>query len=330
MLSLAEATRLHLEELASKDASPRTLRQYASVQRGYREWLQATLGVPPTVDHLTVALTRRWTLHLAEHGRPRIVLGRPREGKPCGANTRALYLAVLKSLSAFLAHEDAEDGVAYLKADPLAKAKPGRRKEHPVEVVTEDEFERLVKRCTETRWPLRNRAILLLLHSTGVRVSELCSLTLADITLADHKLPQGSVRVRRGKGGKPRTVPIPFGLKTSHALSRYLTHTHGRAKVECRDPWLFLDQDGTPLQPPPVRRLLERLADAAGIVGKVIRPHSLRRSCATNWARSGVPVTTIAEWLGHSTLDQVRRYIKVAELLDTDYRDPVDSWKGIR
>lgn len=322
MLTLEEATRLHLEDLAARGASPLTLRQYGSIQRGYRDWVRGTTGVEPTTEHLAVPLVRRWTLHLAEHGRA---------GVPCGAQTRSLYAACLKSLAAFLSREDAEDGVAYLRADPLTKLKAPRRRPAPPEVLSHDEFARLLALATtHTRWPLRMRAILLLLHSTGLRIAELCELRLTDVTLATEKLPRGGVRVRRGKGDKARTVPVPFGTKTSRALSRWLGHAGGRRKVETAAPYLFVDQDGTQCRPAPLRRSIARLADLAGIADKTVRPHTFRRTAATNWARAGVPLPLIAEWLGHSSLEQAKRYVRVAELLDAEYHDPVDSWAGVR
>ncbi len=145
----------------------------------------------------------------------------------------------------------------------------------------------------------RDYAILQVFLQTGVRVSELTALTLADVDLA-----QRALRVARGKGMQERTIELE--KKGIQAIKSYLA-------VRPTSPYeqLFLNRDGGPLSERGVRKMLSKYLDRAGITKK-ISPHSLRHTFATHKAERGVSPYRLKEWLGHARLDTTQLYVHLA------------------
>jgi len=146
---------------------------------------------------------------------------------------------------------------------------------------------------------LRDRAILELLYSSGLRVGELVGLNLKHLDL--HL---GIVRVM-GKGRKERIVPI--GNKAIEALKIYLDR---RGDPEGEEP-LFVNLRGGRLTSRSVGRLIKKYTRASGIVRKV-SPHSLRHSFATHLLDGGADIREIQEMLGHASLSTTQRYIHLS------------------
>jgi integrase/recombinase XerC len=142
---------------------------------------------------------------------------------------------------------------------------------------------------------LRDQAILELLYSSGLRVSELVGLNWNQL---DQDL--GIVRVL-GKGRKERIVPV--GIKAVEALKAYLEE---RGKVEGGDP-LFINPMGGRLTARSVGRVIKKYSRYSGIYRK-ISPHSLRHTFATHLLDSGADIREIQEMLGHSSLSTTQRY----------------------
>jgi integrase/recombinase XerC len=147
--------------------------------------------------------------------------------------------------------------------------------------------------------PLRDRAILELLYSSGLRVGELVGLNLKHLDL--HL---GIVRVM-GKGRKERIVPI--GEKAVAAIKVYLDQ---RADPENESP-LFVNLRGGRLTSRSVARLMKKYTKASGIVRKV-SPHSLRHSFATHLLDAGADIREIQEMLGHASLSTTQKYIHLS------------------
>jgi integrase/recombinase XerC/integrase/recombinase XerD len=310
-LAFEALTALHLGELDARGASPHTKVKYAAVERHYGGWVLATLGRAPSVADLEPALLRRWQAHLIEGGRSR--------------ETAAQYLAVLKALAAVLARPDADDGLALLRRDPLRDFRIPKRATPPVRVFSDAQVESLALACHGTRDPLRNRAFLLLLLDTGLRVSEACALDVDDVTAATVGA-QGSVRVRRGKGGKPRDIAIPFGAKCNRALARYLLST----RTDDRPAWLWIGQGGGRWKDGAVRKLFSEMGRMAAIKDGSCHPHRCRATWATNAARAGLSPHLIQAILGHTSLTMTARYTKVADLLEAGYRSHLDDLPRVK
>jgi integrase/recombinase XerD len=149
---------------------------------------------------------------------------------------------------------------------------------------------------------LRDRAMLEVLYGSGLRVSELALLRLAEINLEDGFL------VCRGKGGKERIVPL--GRSASRAVGRYLAEVRpfydrtGREEV-------FLSRRGLPFTRQGVWKLLRRYAGAAGLAAK-ISPHVLRHSFATHLLERGADLRSVQLMLGHSQITTTQIYTHVS------------------
>lgn len=148
----------------------------------------------------------------------------------------------------------------------------------------------------QTSNKLRNRLILALLYSSGLRVSELVSLRIDDVDLDDRTL-----RIR-GKGEKDRIVL--FDEETGILIDDYI-----KVRFHQGD-YLFLNRFGKPLTPRYVQMMIKNYADMAGI-NKKVTPHILRHSFATHLLKNGVDIRAIQQLLGHSNLSTTQIYTSV-------------------
>ena len=156
---------------------------------------------------------------------------------------------------------------------------------------------------------LRDRAIIELLFSGGLRVSELCGLNRADINLDRREF------VVRGKGGKDR--PIFIDETTANTVKDYLSVRHDSL------PALFLnnsrntglpetDGDFRRLTPRSIQRMIEKYTRAAGIT-KHVTPHTLRHSFATDLLMNGADIRSVQSLLGHSNISTTQIYTHVTD-----------------
>lgn len=146
---------------------------------------------------------------------------------------------------------------------------------------------------------VRDRAILEVLYASGLRVSELCQLTIGDVD-------DTYLRVK-GKGGKERLVPI--GTKAIVAIDRYLHFRDGAAAG--RQKALFVGRGNRPIDRVTVWKLVKGYACQAGIT-KTIFPHTFRHSFATHLLENGADLRVIQELLGHANISSTDRYTHVS------------------
>jgi site-specific recombinase XerD len=146
----------------------------------------------------------------------------------------------------------------------------------------------------------RDLAMVELMMKTGLRVSELVDLTLADVELAERA---GRVIVREGKGGKYREVPLSKEV-------RYALETYLQERREGESQRLFLGQRG-PLNVPGVQYLVAKYAYQARLAD--VTPHSLRHTFGKNLVDAGVSLEQVAALLGHESLDTVMIYTKPSQ-----------------
>lgn len=154
----------------------------------------------------------------------------------------------------------------------------------------------------------RDRALLELLYGAGLRVGEAAALDCDDVDRID-----GLVRVRRGKGGKERRVPV--GAAALDALEAWL-----RERPDVDHDALFVNARGGRLSDRSMRRIVGRAGRGGGVPG--LHPHALRHSCATHMLDEGADLRGIQEFLGHASLSTTQRYthVSVQRLLDV-HRD---------
>ena len=166
---------------------------------------------------------------------------------------------------------------------------------------------------------LRDRAILELLYSSGLRVSELVGLNSNQLDL-----DLGIVRVM-GKGRKERIVPV--GVKAIEALEAYLEK---RGMLEGEEP-IFVNSLGGRLTARSVGRLMKRYTRHSGIFRKV-SPHSLRHTFATHLLDAGADIREIQEMLGHSSLSTTQRYthVSMGKLMEVYDKAHPRSFKNVK
>ncbi|MEV7226483.1 tyrosine recombinase XerC [Polymorphospora sp. NPDC051019] len=191
-------------------------------------------------------------------------------------------------------------------------ASPKGRRELPT-VLRADQAATLVRAPGDEAAPvlLRDRALLELLYATGIRVSELCGLDIADVDRGRRV-----VRVI-GKGDKERAVP--YGLPAEEAVDDWLRL--GRPDLATPDSGnaLLLGARGGRLQPTIARRVVGGYARAAGLPHT--SPHGLRHSAATHLLEGGADLRAVQELLGHSSLSSTQIYTHVSvERLRAAYR----------
>lgn len=176
----------------------------------------------------------------------------------------------------------------------------------PAEPLTAAEVDALLRGCSQ-RAPtgLRNRALIVVMYRAGLRVSEAVDLRASDVDYG-----KGTIRVRDGKGHKPRTVAVDDGALV--VVARWADRR--RALGFTRGP-LLCTLKGTRMSPRYAGALLHRLGAKAGI-DKRVHPHGLRHTHAAELAAEGVPINVISKQLGHAGSGVTARYI--------DHLAPID------
>jgi integrase/recombinase XerD len=162
----------------------------------------------------------------------------------------------------------------------------------------------------------RNRAILLLMLDTGLRVSELCNLLISDVDVRSKLI------LVMGKGGKERS--IPFSARTGQALWKYLASRPDDIPTAP----LFKTSQNRPLTPNQVLHIFTRLGSRAGVHN--VHPHRLRHTFAIAYLRNAGNARFLQTILGHSTSDMVNRYLSISEQdLAAAHRtaSPVENWR---
>lgn len=163
----------------------------------------------------------------------------------------------------------------------------------------------------------RDRCMMELIYSSGLRVSELANLNRQDFDF-------GNMTVKlRGKGKKERV--IPFTKNAAHWLSNYLEHSERHLKTEQHAPQVdaeavFLNKHGKRLTTRSIDRQFDHYLRMSGLAGKVT-PHTLRHSIATHWLENGMDLKTIQLLLGHSSLTTTTIYTHVSTKLKKQVYD---------
>ncbi|MBI5381333.1 MAG: site-specific tyrosine recombinase XerD [Opitutae bacterium] len=211
----------------------------------------------------------------------------------------ARKLTALRGLARHLVREKlrGDDFTELLIGPKLARHLPG--------TLTPEEVERLLAApAGGDAYAVRDRAILELFYSSGLRVSELTALTLQQVDLEN-----GYVRVF-GKGAKERVVPL--GDKARDALITYLDAARPRFVKARTGSQLFLSERGRAISRITVFVLVKKYAKLAGIT-KSVQPHLLRHSFATHLLSGGADLRAIQEMLGHANIATTQIYTAVEE-----------------
>lgn len=260
-----------------------TCRAYLTSLRGFAAWLDtADIGL----DEARRADVRQWIVEAAD-GRTETTLAR--------------HLAAIKAFYAWRRRQ----GVRTV--DPTEGIRPPRARRRLPHVADERRLGQVLDDLPAQR-PPRDVALLELLYGSGLRVGEAAALEVDDVDLRG-----GLVRVRDGKGGKERVVPM--GGAAVEAMRRWLAE---RPSVEHEA--LFLNARGGRLSDRSMRRIVREVGQTGGL--PKLHPHALRHSCATHMLDGGADLRGIQEQLGHASLSTTQRYahVSVQRLLDAHRR----------
>ncbi len=227
----------------------------------------------------------------------RLFMSQLRERNYC-KSTVARKLATLRSFYKFLVRR------GHTPSNPVAPIRTPKQEKRLPKSLEFAEIEKLLSNCdTTTLLGARDRAILETLYSTGIRVSELVALEVADVDLSNNV-----VRIR-GKGKKERVIPI--GPGAVRAAIHYLDLRRNRPQSPKADlPALFLNKHGQRLSTRSVRRKLDKYLLEAGL-DLSVSPHTLRHSFATHMLRQGADLRSVQEMLGHQSLSTTQIYTHV-------------------
>jgi len=232
-----------------------------------------------------------YQLHLYEEINPR--------GRPNSAASQNNALKVVKSFYAFLREK------GYMVGDPAKDVSYARvPKRLPRSVLTKPEMKKLLHAPdTTTLLGYRDRTILEVLYSTGIRKEEINSLLIEDV---DHV--QGFLRVNSGKGNKDRVVPL--GRIACRYLENYIVSVRP-SLMKAPSRHLFLSLKGGKLSKNVVWELVKHYAKKARIT-KAISPHTFRHTCATLMLRNKANIRHVQELLGHACLTSTQVYTSVS------------------
>jgi integrase/recombinase XerD len=194
---------------------------------------------------------------------------------------------------------------------------------------TEDEMKRILQACEYTRKSKthgrrsfrmkrptahRDKAIVLLLIDTGLRLSEICRLRIKDVDIE-----KGEVYVKPyGSGQKTKSRTVYIGKSTRRAIWRYLAR---REIAQPENPLFELAANS-------IRSLLKRLGERAQV--SKVHPHRFRHTFAIQFLRNGGNVFSLQRLLGHSSLEMVKHYLKLANSDDGNAHlkaSPADRWR---
>jgi integrase/recombinase XerD len=277
--------RLYLE---SRNYSPQTVFNYQRATQRFLKYLAKQRL--ESVAGLTRSLLESYRMELF-YARYR--------GKPLSAKTQAIQLTGIRRFVRFLVRHD------YLLVDVSDGMEMPRVADSlPRQVLTEREAVRLVEAPdTSSLMGIRDRAILEILYGTGLRNGEMVNLSLDEIDWGFH-----CIRLRRGKGGKSRVVPL--GEEAEIWLQEYLEKVRPAYLRDESCQRVFLTFRGTSFKTESMVDVVIRAARKIGLT-KPTTPHVLRHSCATHMLKRGANLRYLQALLGHSSSQTTERYTRV-------------------
>ncbi len=261
-----------------RNLSPRTLEAY---QRDLKHYLSFI------VDKDIISLSNISQMHIREYIRSL-------NEKGLAASSIARIFSSIRSYHKFLSAEN------YVNENPtLILTSPKAPKKLP-HVLMEEEISAIINAVVETfQYAKRDKAIIEMLYSCGLRVSELCALSLNNLYLNDDM-----IRIM-GKGSKERLLPV--GGRAKIFLNDYLIHCRPGIQKDKGSSSVFLSRNGNPLTRAMINNILRKWSQVAGI-SKSVSPHTLRHSFATHLLEGGADLRFVQALLGHSDISTTQIY----------------------
>jgi tyrosine recombinase XerC len=211
--------------------------------------------------------------------------------KKLGSRSVSRHLSTLRSFFKFLTRE------GYVKVNPITVLSSPKQEKHLPQFLTEEEVNKLIEatfpKDAKDDLGFRNRAMMELFYSSGLRISELVGLDVDDLDFIS-----GIIKVR-GKGKKERIVPA--GETALSAIKKYLDR---RKKMNRA---VFVNKNGSRISSRGVRGIVHKYMVRSG-TKQGVSPHTLRHSFATHLLNRGADLRTVQELLGHANLSTTQIY----------------------
>lgn len=181
------------------------------------------------------------------------------------------------------------------------------------DIMSQDEIQALFDACDDgTKMGLRDKAILMTMYGSGLRLSEVTNLKGSDIYASS-----GKIKVRFGKGQKDR-----FTLLSKSHLQVLTDYWH-TTKPSTAEGWLFINRSGIKISPRAIQDIFTKRLKFAGLAHKPYTPHTLRHNFATDMLNAGVDVCTIKELLGHTHIQSTTFYLHLLDF-EEGLESPLD------
>jgi site-specific recombinase XerD len=267
----------------AKQYSPRTIEQYKHCLKHFEKFLQKNKALEASRLNLDLINDYRYLL----------------SGKELSPDTQNYYLIVIRSFLKYLAKNDIKS------LDPL-KIDLAKKKDRQVSFLSSEEIEEMIEVCKKNKVNgLRDQAIIEVLYSTGLRISELCSLNIENVNLKSKEFAV------RGKSRKVRVVFLTERAVT--ALKKYLAKRKDNSSplfVNNKKTADLTDNEKKRLSRNYITTTISKIARLAGIT-KPVSAHTLRHSFATTLLQSGADIRSVQEMLGHASISTTQVYTHV-------------------
>jgi integrase/recombinase XerD len=279
-----------LEALRVRNFSPATIEGRENYLAIFLEWCQARELRTPA--EITRPVLQRYQRHVFQLRKP--------DGQPLSFRGQYNRLVPVRVFFRWLARENV------LLSNPASELEmPRMERRLPRCVFSAEEVEAVMARPNVgTNLGLRDRAILEVFYSTGIRRSEMVRLELTDLDES-----RGTLMVRQGKGRKDRLIPV--GERAVAWTRRYLEEVRPGLVRESDPRALFLSEHGQVLTADRLTQMVTGYVEAAEL-GKHGSCHALRHACATLMLEGGADIRYVQEMLGHATLATTEIYTHVA------------------
>jgi len=267
-----------------RNMSPETIRAYEKDLHQFMRFFSRGDGVPIGPADITSLQVREYLADLRE--------------KNYQKTTVVRKLATIRSFYKFLMKK------GYVTSNPLVEIQTPKVEKRLPHFLAVEEIEKLLNAPQGVGFQaIRDRAILEVLYSTGLRVSELTSLNVGDVDLT------GEIIKARGKGRRERIMPI--GRPALESIRKYLEARSTVPRINESDPdALFLNRFGDRLSSRSIRKILDKYIRVTGLNEKT-SPHTLRHSFATHLLNRGANLRMVQELLGHKHLSTTQIYTHV-------------------
>lgn len=263
-----------------KKYSEHTIKKYAMIYQEYEAYLQV---INKTILNIETVELKNFTYQLYD--------------RSYKSATIANYISSLKSLYKYFIQ------IGYLENNITKNLKYPKKENKLYEIIYQEELQQFFTAIEqEKKYQKRNKALFLLLYTSGIRVSECANLQLKDINYEENL-----VKVY-GKRKKERIVPIT--QETIQAIQVYIATQRQTLDSTNKNKYMFLNNQGQQLTDRGIRYLTTKFCKKAALYTN-ISPHKFRHTLATNLLNNGMDLRLIQEILGHETLTTTQKYTHI-------------------